>query len=195
MVFAWVVVPHLQATCQRYLPRFLVETDTPDLKKTILAGLAAVALFLWSAPAVWLIWGDPPNGPKCVNGLTPLEASRYLAQEYAEHPDLPRCVFTDETMGDFLLWDLRLEPTVRVFAYTHVHLLTPEHWLECMRVKSGDRSWQAILDRHQVQFLVVDRNLHENLVAQVRAASDRWQIVSDKDIFVARRRPVADVYP
>jgi hypothetical protein len=195
MVFTWVSLPHLQATCHRYLPRFLVESDTPDLKKTIFAGLAAVALFLWSGPAVWLIWGDAPNGPRCVNGLTPLEASRYLAKEYEDHPNLPRCVFADETMGDFLIWDLRLTPPVKVFAYTHVHLFTTEHWLECMRVKSGDRSWQDILDRHQVQLLVVDKNLHENLVRQVEAASDRWQIVSDKAVFVARRKPVADISP
>jgi hypothetical protein len=195
MVFAWVVVPHLQATGRRYLPRFLVETDTPDLKKTILAGLAAVALFLWSGPAVWLLWGDVPNGPKCVNGLTPLETSRFLTKEYEEHPELPRCVFADETMGDFLVWDLRREPAVRIFAYTHVHLLTPDHWLECMAVKSGDRNWQAILDRHQVQFLVVDKNLHENLVRQVRAASERWQVVSDKPVFVARRKPATEVSP
>jgi hypothetical protein len=102
---------------------------------------------------------------------------------------LPRCVFASETLGEYLLWDLRLEPPVRIFCYTHVHLFTPEHWLECMTVKNGDPGWEAILDRHQVAFLVFEPDQHTHLAEQIRAAADRWEIVPRMaPILVARRK-------
>jgi hypothetical protein len=122
--------------------------------------------------------------------VTPWRVSAYLKKQYTADPGLSRCVFTSETMGDYLLWDLRLEPPVRIFCYTHVHLLTPEHWQECLIVKSADRRWQEVLDRHGVEFLVVERNpLYEPLIRKVVEASTRWEPVPvDERIFVARRR-------
>ena len=188
MVFAWVAVPHMQAVYERYFAATVRPAGRPSLRNTILAGLMCGVLLLWSAPAQWALWAEAPVGSKRVTALTPLKVADYLAKRYAEDPALGRCVFTSETQGEYLLWALRLTPPVRIFCYTHVHLLTPEHWQECMIVKNGDRGWQAVLDRHAVQFVVVEADQHRNLVAQVRAAPERWQIISNGAIFVAERR-------
>jgi hypothetical protein len=78
---------------------------------------------------------------------------------------------------------------VRIFCYTHVHLLTEKHWKECMRVKFAEPSWEAILEREHVQFVVVENmGLYKPLMEAVRAAGGRWEVVSDDPLFVAKRR-------
>jgi hypothetical protein len=190
MVFPWVAVPHLHSLCLRLrLPWVREEIDQPNLRKTILAGMVAVVLLLWSAPLLWLCWGDVPAGSRWVTPQTPWKAAAYLKRQYQDNPSLSRCVFTSETLGEYLLWDLRLEPPVRIFCYTHVHLLTPGHWQECMKVKNGDRDWEAILDRHQVAFLVVEPDLHPRLTERILAAEERWEIVPKMGPnLVARRK-------
>ena len=106
--------------------------------------------------------------------MTPVKASARLKAIFTADPSLPRCVFTSETLGEYLLWDLRLDPPVRIFAYTHVHLLTTQHWLEFMHVKNGDPGWQEILDRHGVAFILVEPELHQQLTKEVRADKN-WE--------------------
>jgi hypothetical protein len=190
MVLPWVALPHLQALCQRYLPGLGEERNRADLRKTILAVLVAVIVLVWSVPAQWLVFREPPLGSNIVHGITPLQTSAYLREQYRNDREgrLQRVVFAPETVGDYLLWDLRdLDPPVRMFCYSHVHLLTPEHWQKVMVVKSGQRGWQQVLDDHGVQFLVVDRfgpgEPHEELIRQVRAAPDRWEEVKLRDAY------------
>src|SRR5262249_53679541 len=109
---------------------------------------------------------------------------------------LGRCVFASETMGDYLLWDLRTDPPVRVFCYTHVHLLTPGHWWQAMAVKAGDPRWQQILDAHAVEFVVLEpyrysyrAGGYSDLIDQIVAAPEGWKVLSKPDdpVFLARR--------
>ena len=188
-VLPWVIVPHLYALFRRWDVFSQEEKDQLNLRKTILAAMAVVALLMWSRTAHWLVFGDTPAGARLVGESTPLKAVAYLKKQYAANPNLPRCVFTSETVGEYLLWDLRLDPPVRVFCYTHVHLMTEQHWQECLRVKNGDPGWQEILDRNKVAFLIVEADLHVMLAKQVRAAADRWDIVPDTaPLLIARRK-------
>jgi hypothetical protein len=189
MLYPWVVVPHLYALGQRWFPTLLADRSQANLRKTILAGAMVALLLVWSRPALWLLFGHAPLASQRVVNVTPYKVSRYLAEQYRKNPDLSRVVFTSETMGDYLLWDLRAEPPVRVFCYTHVHLLTPAHWLECMKVKSADYRWPQVLDRSGAQFIVVERSLYEHLIRQVLARPDEWEVVEDDPVFVARRKP------
>src|SRR5581483_12349624 len=93
-----------------------------------------------------------------------------------------------ETMGDYLLWELRLDPPVYPFCYTHVHLFTFDHWRECMFIKNAERGWQDILDREGIEFIVIEADQHSRLAGQVKAASDRWQVVTAEPILVAKRK-------
>jgi len=186
-IFVWVVLPHLQAVCEAFRKGQPREEMRASLRWTVLAGLVAGMLLLWSLPAQWALWGERPSGMRRVVKGTPLREAQLLKEHYAQGPGRGRVVYTSEMLGDYLLWDLRLEPPVRVFAYTHAHLLTRAHWLEWLQVKAGEPGWQEILDRHGVDYLVVERSRFEELVGIVKAAPDRWEVLADDAIVVAHR--------
>jgi hypothetical protein len=191
VVVVWVALPHLAA----------LGLGLPTLGRRLLAGLfvfvssvaalrLAAMLLLWWSPGLWAGLGSELEPQKHVTDKTPWEVSLYLQDQYDNDQRLKRTIFTSETLGDYLLWDLRLDPPVRVFCYTHVHLLTKKHWEDCMAVKFGEHGWEEILDRNNVQFLIVeDNSLYQVLIEEVRAASDRWSVQFDSPIFVARRKP------
>jgi hypothetical protein len=190
MIVVWVGLPHAQSALERFhlLPR---RAGTPTFAKAALTVAAALAGLLLSAPGLWATSLYRPGPEKRVTDVTPYHISAYLKEQYAKDPQLKRCIFTSETIGDYLLWDLRLEPPVRIFCYSHVHLLTAEHWRECMQVKFGDAGWEKVLDRHGVQFLIVENmQLYDVLMEEVRADPERWQVISksDEPIFLAKRR-------
>ncbi len=205
MVLPWVAVPHLHALLRRpggALDEALEEFDRqviapvfprwrlrrPSFLKTVMVVPLSACFVLLSVPGAWVVSGQPPEAASRLKPETPVAAVEYLRKQYGQHPDLDRVVFTSETLGDFVLWDLRLDPPVRVFCYSHVHLFTPEHWRECFLVKSADRRWQEVLDRHKVQFLLLETELYGHLIRQVRAAPDRWQVVSDDGpVLIAKR--------
>jgi hypothetical protein len=190
MLYPWALLPHLEAIGRQYFPRLLRDRTPPNLRKTILAGMIVGVVLLWSMPVQWLLFGRAPAVAERVTKVTPVAAVHALEKQYRREPDLGRCVFTSETLGDYVLWALRPEPPVRVFCYTHVHLLTPAHWQECMLVKNADHRWPDVLDRHGVQFLVLEASLYGPLIQQVQAASDRWQVQAQEPVFVARRKPL-----
>jgi hypothetical protein len=123
-----------------------------------------------------------------------------------EWQERPRVIFSSETEGDYLLWALGQDwqgPPVRLYCYTHVHLFTKEHWDRCMAVKLAAPNWQSVLDEIGADFVVLEDDMYEqarhraqgkaggfsNLIDHVRAASDRWQVISEPDapVFVAQR--------
>jgi hypothetical protein len=196
MVFPWVVLPHLQACCARAFPNLLREVSPPNLRWTVCAVVGVPLILLYSGPLLWLVFGNPPVAAWRVTSETPFQVSRDLKKVYdADHEGkLGRCVFASETMGDYLLWDLRAEPPVHVFCYTHVHLFAPEHWRKALAVKSGDPGWQQILDDYRVEFVVLEpyrysRRMggYSDLIDQIEAAPDRWRVVSEGPVFYARR--------
>jgi hypothetical protein len=205
MVFPWVVLPHLQATCGRAFPALQGETAPRNLRWTIGAVVGVPLILLWSGPLQWLVFRDPPvlfdekrNKVYAVTAETPVLVSRELKKAYDADREgkLGRCVFASETMGDYLLWDLREVPPVYVFCYTHVHLFTKEHWQQAMAVKEGNPGWQQILDEHHVEFIVLEpyryssrAGGYSDLIDQVEAAPDRWKVLSraEDPVFLARR--------
>jgi hypothetical protein len=182
-VVVWVGLPHIQAL----LIRRRVVGGRPTLALTGLTVSAVLAGLLLSGPALWAA-GYRRDVAKHVTDKTPWLVADYLRERYAADPTLSRCIFTSETTGDYLFWDLRLDPPVRVFCYTHVHLLTEGHWKECMEVKFAEPSWESILEREDVQFLIVENMpLYTQLMDAIQAAGARWKVVFERPIFVAER--------
>jgi hypothetical protein len=181
-VVVWVALPHLQALQAR------VRQRAPAGPLTFARVLLVFAVVLIGLRVTTADLGLQPD--KHVTDVTPWKVAEYLRAQYANDPSLKRCIFTSETEGDYLLWALRLDPPVRVSCYTHVHLFTEQHWKECMQVKFAEPGWDETLDRQGVQFLIVENaRLYYPLMEAVRAAGDRWQVVFDSPLFVARRKP------
>ena len=206
MVFVWAALPQLQAVLRRYPWLWSEDRSVPSLRKTVMAGLLVGVTLIWTPGAWWLLYGEAPRGTQRVVPLTPIPVAEYLKHQYQSCSDprvLSRTVFASETLADYLLWDLRLDPPVRLCCYTHIHLFSVEQWYKCMEVKSAEPSWQQILDKWDVQFVVLEYDLYEqqehrargqppgfsDLIDQIKAANDRWQVVPEvgAPFFVARR--------
>jgi hypothetical protein len=209
MVYAWVIVPHLQAIAQRFPKRFawVEDRSVPSLLKTIAAVVVAGAFLAWSEPARWLITKEPPKGENRVTAVTPIHVLDDIVKSNAVNGPRPHVIFASETLGDYLLWDLgqrSFPESVRLSCYTHVHLFTKEHWDRCLQVKFASRDWQKVLDQMGADFLVLEESLYSqeqgnrassvsNLIEKVREASGpqgTWEVLSkDSDpVFIAQRR-------
>jgi hypothetical protein len=189
MVYPWVVVPHGEAIYRRY-GRSVGEEAPPDLRKTILAAILALVVISWSQPGQWLLAGllgrEEPLGPECLDRHTPVAVAKYMK----EHPPIAP-IFASETLGDYLVWDLPVNPRQpTVFCYTHLHLFTTRHWQECETVENAEKGWQRILDRHGVRYLAVEMSRFGKLIDEVEADKEGWKVIRLKDtgIFFAQRR-------
>jgi hypothetical protein len=216
LILPWALLPHWAALGER-LP-WLRSRGLPSFRKTVLAGLLAVVLLLWSAPAQWVLTGRPwPLGRAVFYG-TPWQLAAQLQRpgepQKAWWPPLTEAlrargqsdgfrgtIFASETLGDYFLWARPADTTV--FIYTHVHLFSANHWAECATVKHGLPGWREVLDRHGIDLVVVEPEFHARLRLLLYNDPD-WQVVLDETgdpqrpdlrgrLFVAVRRAPAAV--
>jgi hypothetical protein len=186
MVYPWVVLPHLLAVYQRYRPVPAGELAPPDLRKTILVAVVALVVIFCSPPVQLFMGKEASPGSAVVNRLTPLEVSKRLKEDPSLLP-----IFTSETLGDYLFWDLPSNPKEpTVFCYTHVHLFTPQHWQETLTVKFAQPGWKEIVNQRGIQSLAVEMSRYGDLIDQVEADKEHWQVIPLKEtgIFFARRK-------
>jgi hypothetical protein len=78
--------------------------------------------------------------------------------------------------GDYLMW--ALAPDIPV-TYSHIHLFHPDYWEELGIVGQGRPGWWDILDKYQVNLLVVEAEFAEDLRKALRN-SPEWTIVIDE---------------
>jgi hypothetical protein len=71
-----------------------------------------------------------------------------------------------------------------------VEVFGDDVWREYHAVSSAREDWQLILDRHHVNYLLLDRTLHGDLLPRVEA-SDCWKHVDTAGpaVLFARRSP------
>ncbi len=114
--------------------------------------------------------------------------TKALAEALAKYPGgrFTGRIFASEVTGDYLVW--ALPPEWPVFLFTHAHLFPADHWNEGMQVKAGGPGWWEILDRHRVNLVIVEAELHPNLIAKIRS-DPRWGVVLDEDDSAEVRDP------
>ena len=123
---------------------------------------------------------EEPPGDKCI-------CRNYCrAPSAATRRPLPGPHFRHRVAGRLLLWALPAEYPVLV--YTHVHLFSKEHWQDCLTVKAAQPGWWEILDRYGVNLVVVEAELHTELVRALKEDSS-WQIVLDETGLPSKRDP------
>jgi hypothetical protein len=193
-VVPWVLLPLWVATGKLLRWNWLHHESVPSFRKTLLVGMIAAVVVLWSGPAGWLLKGRPRPLERSITAGTPWQLAEQLkaptdtsdpwlpslAQELREHyPDgrLTGCIFASESLGDYLIWSL--PPDIPVSSYTHAHLFTPEYWQESLTVRSGGAGWGEILDRNHFNLIVVESDLHPQLRTALRR-DPAWQILLDE---------------
>ncbi len=179
-------------TVSKLIGKPLADSDVPSLRKTIIAGLFVSVLLLWTAPAQWVMNGEPKPIEKTMHEATPWRFVQEIQHRDGKHypgladwlnkhspgKSLAGRIFCTETQGDYLTW--AGEGKLPIFMYTHVHLFSPRVWNDCQQVKMGSASWSDILDRHDVDIILAEAELFPGLRRRLQTASDSWEIVVDE---------------
>lgn len=193
MLVPWVLIPHWVDLASRFEPYTLLPPGIPSLRKTMLAVVIALAAFMWSTPAGWVIDGKPSAVEDAVSPGTPWRLARQL--KHPEEPDaawLPELAtimqknypdrrFTGSILatpmqGDYLMW--ALAPDIPV-TYTHIHLFHPDFWQELGIVGSGSPGWWDVLEKYQVNLVIVEADFAPDLCQEL-TKSPGWKIVLDE---------------
>src|SRR5665213_1128311 len=81
-------------------------------------------------------------------------------------------VFSRLEWGEYLDWSLG--PCHRVFMDGRIEAYSDGHWQEYCTVTSAATGWQDVLDRYQVNWLLLDSTYHHRLLRAVRYSA-RWK--------------------
>lgn len=88
--------------------------------------------------------------------------------------------------GSYLVWAC---PDVPVFIDTRIELYPFEQWQDYMAVRDARYDWRAILERYQVDTLLLSRDQHAQLILAVSADTDWRQVYADDRYIVYENVP------
>jgi len=147
-----------------------------NLGLAVSVGLLAVLSLPWLRPALPL----PPARRALVSGETPVQAAAYLCS-------LPRPVhaFHTEGYGSYLIWAC---PEVQVFIDTRIELYPVAQWKDLLAASGARYDWQGILDRYDVDTLLLERQWQGPLI-EAASASPIWaRLYEDEQAVIFQRR-------
>ncbi len=176
-IFTLCMMPHVTDVGVRLLDSWQERSDR------LRAMWAAPPKFIYTLVCLLLLWcglaispaggqllGSRPRPEAAVyNSGTPLAITEYLR----EHP--PRgLVYAPQWWSDWLAW---AGPRgIQTVVSTNIHLAPRLVWDGYMRLSKGETYWDDLLDRWNVQVVVVDKAEQKKLTSEVRG-SPTWQVV------------------
>ncbi len=198
-VVPWIAAPHWVAAAKRW--GFEAATNIPSFRKTAFAAIIAIAAVMASPATIWLKSGEPRPAERSLHRATPYDVAAVLQGQQPLDRDRMNSldqamqtrpggrftgrIFCSETLGEYLLW--ALPDDCSVLMYNHAQLFSPTHWNECLAVKGGaPQSWE-ILERHHVDLVVVEAELHPRLCQELKTAPG-WDVVLDESGLAGRDR-------
>lgn len=148
---------------------------------------------MWTGLGAWVTGGAPQPVDAAVSSGTPWRLARQLRHpadpDAAWNPELARIlrenypggrfvgsVMATPMMGDYLMWELSPETPV---TYAHMHLFPPDYWDELGTVGRGAPGWWEVLDKYDVNLIVVEAEYSGGLRDELRK-SPAWKIVVDE---------------
>lgn len=166
LVWAPVVAAHLpELLGQRFRS---VEADRqPSLGAAVFCGILAVGMVL-STP--WLERYSPLQALGRGTNRVEDDLAGILAR-VQETGAAPR-VFSRLEWGEYLSWSFG--PRGQVFMDGRIEIYPDSAWRDYSDVTRARADWQEILDRYQVDCLLLDTPFHEDLLKQVER-SPRWR--------------------
>jgi hypothetical protein len=150
-----------------------------NLAVAALAGLAAVLSLPWLRPLLPL--SDVRKAHTSAD--TPVQAVDFVCTL-----PQPRHVFHTEGTGSYMTWAC---PEVPVFIDPRFNLYPEAQWQDYLALNYARFDWQAILDRYDVDTLLLQRESQANLI-DAASASPLWQRVYEDEqavVFVRKRGP------
>ncbi|MHB1357603.1 MAG: hypothetical protein ACYCZF_16660 [Anaerolineae bacterium] len=127
----------------------------------------------WLRPYIQI----PGASTSFVTPETPEQATAYLC---AQSQQRPLKVYHTEGAGSYLIWAC---PSIPVFIDTRIELYPPEQWRDHIDIGHALYNWEELLAKYQVNALLLQVELHAELIAAV-TASPHWQRTYEDKLFV-----------
>jgi hypothetical protein len=123
-----------------------------------------VLVTIFSFPQIRLyLQQDDENS--LVDDYFPSGAADYIALE----GEADMRIFSQPEWGGYLIW--RLYPQAQVFVDGRVEQFPLDVWEDYYRTATGAPGWQDILERYQVDYLILSKEVHQSLINQLSGAS------------------------
>jgi hypothetical protein len=190
MVAWWLLLctPLLAAQVTALWPRsFTAEQDSrPSWGNAAACGLLFIAMVLCvpSLERINPVFALPGRAHRTEHDL------QAVADHLSEGSPKGR-IFTCFEWGEFLGWNLG--PDYKVFMDGRIEIFPDEVWQEYSAVTRGRADWEEILNRYQVNCLVLDTSgYHHELLPQVRRSAAWRETLCQGDAVVFERRPEAE---
>jgi hypothetical protein len=194
MVIWWMVVcPWLMMDLWRssaaVVPQFWRGVHSvASFRKTLVALLLIMVCFSWSGVSQLLVGRDPLPLEKSVTRSTIWPLAMHLkdgtgmpalGEALKQYPQkrFQGRIFVQDMLADYLVWSL--PPIAPVLVYNHAHIFPEAVWQDQITVLTGKPSWDAILDRYEVNLIVFDPAMWVELAQRVRADA-AWQVILDE---------------
>lgn len=182
LVWWWVVIPPLAARLWAKRVPVRLRDSEADAQTDLSAWAFCGALLL--GMALSLPWCESFS-PLVRNKSPRLEAELDGLLAEAKTSAGPVRVFTRFEWGEFLTWTLPQRQTI--FMDGRMENYPPRVWDEYLAINCGDPVWRQVLDRYQVNYLLLDRQCQGQLIEQVAAAVE-WTACGDAGRAVLFRR-------
>ena len=151
----------------------------PAMNRAVAAAVGLVVLLSlpWFRPHLRLL---PQSRRAYVSPETPVQAVAFLR-------DLPqpRRVFHEEVYGSYMIW---ASPEVPVFVDTRIELYPATQWGDYLALSVARYDWQAILERYEVDTLLLQRDEQEWLINAAMADPGWERRYEDEQAVIFQRR-------
>ena len=182
LVLAPVAADHLAAVLER---AGVAATPPPPSAASrrlnwLVAGMLLV-LGVFSLPWFKQFLPLTPEKRGLLAGGTPVQATQILLEQ-----QLPPNLFHGMAYGSYLVW--AAQPDYKVFVDSRIELYPPEIWGDYVRIGSGEGDWQTLLEKYQVNSLMLEPKNQAGLIEAVRAAGDWREVYADDFVVLFTRR-------
>ena len=176
MVAWWLLIaaPILAAQLAANVPWWTPSAATKELPSRGAAFLCAALLFVMLLSLPWLervnpVMALPGRGHRQESDLQAL--SERIA---AEKPNAR--VFTRFAWGEYLTWSL--DSRGKVFMDGRIEIIPDDVWTQYTEITRGRPEWEAILDRYDVDYLILDTTGYHHDLLPLVEQSPKWHAIA-----------------
>jgi hypothetical protein len=169
---------------------FTAGVDEPNDRSTlntalaVALGIAAIALLPWFRPT----FASTANSARVTNGLLAHSPEQFTSR-IPDIADPGARMFVPELWASWFEFAVRRNP---VFVDPRIEIFPVEVWREYDAVSRGDDSWDRILDRWNVDVLVLSREQQSGLISRIEGHVTWTKVYEDADGLLLVRSPTPE---